>query len=395
LLPSLDTPGLVRGLGLAGDWLLSTVEEDGRFDYEYFPARDRHGKGYNEVRHAGSVYGLFHMAKLARGEAALAVQSEAYVAAGLRALDRVYGLLGAPPGAPPGTPLIAFLQETKKPGKTNSGATSLALLSFLERPERTTVQDPSLRLRLWKEGDAEILEGLAATLEAMIDSEGAVYEYWHEALAGGGVQTEPYYYPGEAMLALARYYEHSGDRRWLDAAKKIGRRQVRLASRPFALPDHWVIQALEVLDRAEPETSLWREAAYSMGRRYVRDQHPPHTAYFPDYLGSFRRHQEVPRTTRAAARGEAIGAVMRIAWRNGDPSSDWEGSVLSGARHLVEQMWRDDNSFFLSDPQEARGAIRMGIIDTHCRIDNNQHAIVALGNALQIHRRDSEKGTKQ
>ena len=82
-----------------------------------------------------------------------------------------------------------------------------------------------------------------------------------------------------------------------------------------------------------------------------------------------------------------MGAVMRVAWRNGDPAAEWERSVLEGSRHLVEQMWRKDNSFFLPNPQEAFGAIRMGIIDTHCRIDNNQHAIVALGNALSIHRR--------
>jgi hypothetical protein len=254
------------------------------------------------------------------------------------------------------------------------------------------VSDPLLKAAVWNEGDDDVLEGLATTLEFMIDDTGAVYEFWHEAAAGGGVEREPYYYPGEAMLALALYFERTSDARWLEAAKKIGRRQARLAARPFAQPDHWVMQALEVLERSEPNEPLWRDAAYAMGHRYVREQHPPHPSTFPDYLGSFRRQQEVPRTTRAAARGEAVGAVMRVAWRNGDPAAEWERSVLEGSRHLVEQMWRKDNSFFLPNPQEALGAIRMGIIDTHCRIDNNQHAIVALGNALSIHRRRATQG---
>ena len=161
------------------------------------------------------------------------------------------------------------------------------------------------------------------------------------------------------------------------------------------MPDHWVIQALDWLDLAEPEAPEWRQGAYAMGKRYVREQHPPQRPPFADYRGSYRRIQEVPRTARAASRGEAIGGVARIAWRHGDPSWHWERSLLEGAHHLVEQQFTDDNAFYFARPEEVLGAIRMGIIDNHCRIDNNQHAIVALANALEAlrHRRGRTAGS--
>lgn len=402
---ALDEATLLDGIDRMGRWLLGTVEPSGRFDYEYFPARDRHGRGYNEVRHAGSVYGLFHMANLARVEPGLD-GSNAYLEAGLLALDRVYRNLGSPPGVDPSEGLVTFL-EGEQAEKSNSGSPSLTLLAFLERPAVEDIDDPELKARAWRAGDDAIMAGLAKTLVQMIDEDGKVYALWSEALRGGGVDREPLYYPGEAMLALARYHERTGEARWLDAAKLIGRRQIAHARKPWIVPDHWVMQGLDRLDALDPGTSEWRDGAYAMGRRYLREQFagvegdapepargvgitlpdPP----FPDYHGAYRRVQEVPRTTRAAARGEALGAVARIAWRRGDPAAHWEQSLLDGGRHLLEQMYTPDNSFYFADPAEGLGALRMGIVDGHCRIDNNQHGVVGLGNALDAirHRGDT------
>jgi len=399
LLPGEPTEALLlERIDLAGQWLLATVEPTGRFDYEYFPNKDDHGSGYNEVRHAGSVYGLFHMARLAAAEPSLAATSDDYLAAGILALTRVYDNLGTPAGAAPEDGLVAFLEGPK----TNSGAAALTLLSFVERPTPDEVEDPVLAAALHNDGDEAIIDGLARTLVAMIDADGKVYETWDEALKGAGVEREPVYYPGEAMLALVRYYELTGDVTWLDAAKAIGRRQIPYSRSAWVVPDHWVMQALDVLDRVDPDSSdEWRRGAYAMGARYVREQYaspgfhtlpgPSQRIPFPDYRGAYRRIQEVPRTTRAASRGEAIAGVVRIAWRHGDPSLHWERSLIEGGRHLMEQQYVLDNSFFLPDPDEVRGAIRMGIVDMHVRIDNNQHGVVALGAALDALRKQKER----
>jgi hypothetical protein len=307
-------------------------------------------------------------------------------------MDRVYRSLGPAPGSDPGEGLVAFL-EGEDGVKTNSGAAALTLLSFLERPTAQDTDDADLAASIRREGDDEIMAGLVKTLLRMIDDRGWVYGNWIDARDGVVMEREPLYYPGEAMLALARYHDQVGDEAALNGAKAIGRRQVALLDRFWTVPDHWVMQGMDVLDRLEPDEPMWREGGYEMARRFMADQSGTagsglrHRAPHPDYRGAYRRITEVPRTTRAASRGEAVGGVARIAWRHGDDAEAMEGCLLEGARHLMEQMYTPDNSFFFPDPSEALGAVRMGIIDNHIRIDNNQHAVVALANALEAVRR--------
>ncbi len=89
---------------------------------------------------------------------------------------------------------------------------------------------------------------------------------------------------------------------------------------------------------------------------------------------------------------DAADVAVELAWRRGDPSAHWERSLIDGARHLMEQMYTPDNSFYFPDPNEGLGAIRMGIIDNHIRIDNNQHGVVGLHNALDAMRRKQAGG---
>lgn len=385
---ALNERRLLTAISDAGEWLLRTVEDDGKFDYEYFPTRDDHGRSYNEVRHAGSVYGLFHMANMAAREEQLRPRREAYVSAGVKALSRVYDMLGSPPGVDPSEGYVAFLQG-KDGSRTNSGAQALTLISLLERPTPDSVSDPTLRAALSRDGDAETVAGLAKTLGAMVDDRGWVYRTWAEARAGAQMERQPLYFPGEVLLALVRYHEATGDEEALQIAKKVGLAQIDYAKRPWEIPDHWVMQALDRLDALDPGNRAWRNAAYWMGADYADEQYPPQVPHAADYRGAYRRDLEIARTTRAASRGEAIGGVARIAWRRGDPSSLWERSLLGGARHLIEQQFTPDNTFHFPVPEETWGAIRMGLIDNHCRIDNNQHAIVALDNALEALRRQT------
>lgn len=380
---------LLSSLQSAGEWLLGTVEDDGRFDYEYFPTRDDHGRGYNEVRHAGSVYGLFHLAELAAKEPTLAARRETYIEAGVRALDRVYGMLDTPPGLDEGAPHVAFVEQKRRGPRVDTGAQALTLLSFLARPTPDSVDAPALAVRLYKDGDDAIIAGLATTLMDLVDERGWVFRRWSDARSGEPMTEQPLYYPGELMLALVLYHEATGDPRALAVTKTVGRAQIAYAKRPWQIPDHWVMQALDRLDALDPDDPTWRDAAYDMGREYTSEQFVPpfQEPHAPDYRGAYRRDMEIARTTRAASRGEAIGGVARIAWRRGDPAQRWERSLIEGARHLIEQTYTADTTWSFPDPDEPIGAIRMGLIDNHCRIDNNQHGIVALDAALHALRR--------
>ena len=92
-------------------------------------------------------------------------------------------------------------------------------------------------------------------------------------------------------------------------------------------------------------------------------------------------------STRAGSRSEALRAVVNLGWERGDDMTVHEDALLAAARHLDEQQFSERNSYWLPNPEEAYGAYPMGLVDNHCRIDNNQHALVGMVGALHVARR--------
>jgi hypothetical protein len=386
LLQSVDSVAILDGIAEAARWLSAAVGPDGKFDYEYLPNSDGTTADYNVVRHAGCVYGLFHAYRLALRENRLRPGANDYLEAGIRALSWVYRDLGKPRNAQDGE-MIALLGPG---GVATSGAAALTLLTFLERPPVDMVSHPVLRERLERPNDQRLIEGLGRFLEAMVDQRGQVFAAYRDRLAADEVDKEPLYYPGETMLALARLHNVTRDPRWLQAAQRIADHRVASYLRDQHNPDHWVMQGLWELYRATGD-ERYADCGIRMGQHYASEQFPPLRKPFEDYDGSYRRKDDLPRTTRACSRAEALGGVVHIAWRKGADAKVYEDALIHGAEHLLENMYRPENSYYLPRPDKARGAIRMGLVDNHCRIDNNQHALVGLHRALEAQRKREGK----
>ncbi|MBW2459408.1 MAG: hypothetical protein JRI68_33255, partial [Deltaproteobacteria bacterium] len=373
LLDSVDSAAILEGIAEVARWLAVAVGPDGKFDYEYLPNHDGTTQDYNVVRHAGCVYGLFHVYRMALREPRLRPHANDYLEAGIRSMSWVYRDLGKPRGATDDQ-MIAFLGPG---GVATSGASALTLLTFLARPRPDMVSHPVLAERLERSGDAERIEGLGRFLVAMIDDHGKVFANYQDRLAAPEVDKEPLYYPGETMLALARLHNATRDPRWLEAARRIADHRVASYNRDLRNPDHWVMQGLWELYRSTGE-ERYALCGLRMGQHHAAEQFPPLRPPFEDYAGSYRRTDDTPRTTRACSRSEALGGVVHIAWRKGVDATIYEDALIRGAEHLLENTYNPANSFYLPNPAKARGAIRMGLVDNHCRIDNNQHALVGL-----------------
>ncbi len=67
----------------------------------------------------------------------------------------------------------------------------------------------------------------------------------------------------------------------------------------------------------------------------------------------------------------------------GEDPCDFENGLIDGARHLLEQQFIPENAYFVPASYDVLGGIRMGLVDNHLRIDNNQHALVGLLRALE------------
>ena len=379
---------LLYSIKVGGLWLVNTVQDDGKFDYEYYPNKDEGSRGYNIVRHAGSVYGLFEMWELAGHEAALSEDRDRYIAAAAGSIGYVYEGIKAPDKAR--APDRRCLLDDR--GRCDSGSAALTLLTLLVRPDPEEVPAEH-RAAIYRDDETEIMEGLGLTLLDMIDDKGQVWRKYSEAMTQEEVKKEPLYYPGESMLALVRFHEATGDERWLDGARRIAERQMGWYERErFNNPDHWVMQALYRLWLIDKD-DRYATNLYAMGRHYASEQYGvdghlgPIWSPWPDYIGAYRRTNDTPRTTRAGSRSEALRAATELAWARGDDATPYEEALLGAARHLMEQQYTERNGYWIPDLARVHGAYPMGVVDNHVRIDNNQHALVGMVGALNAHRR--------
>ena len=250
-----DEAAILESLRIGGLWLVNTVQENGKFDYEYFPNQAKGSSGYNIVRHAGSVYGLFEMAHLAHVEPALSADRNKYLDAAARAMGYIYDATESPKGDEIGDRRCLISNKS-----CESGSAALTLLTFLSRPEPSEVP-AEFRDRIYRDEDAAIMEGLGLVLTDMIDPSGKVFYSYRESLQFDRVRKEPLYYPGETMLALLKFHDKTGDERWLKAARRIGDRQCDFyAKKRFSWPDHWVMQGLYELWQ-ETKDSRYAEIA--------------------------------------------------------------------------------------------------------------------------------------
>ena len=375
---------LLESIKLGGRWLVGTVKDDGKFDYEYFPNLDRGSKDYNIVRHAGSVYGLFETYELTLHNDLLKEDQDLYLEGAAKTMGFLYAALGKPNTATDDD-RICLLERDRK-NRCQSGSAALTLLTYLVRPDKDKVP-ARYHARLYRDDDEALIEGLGLTLLDMIDADGKVFRNYREATTMDAVRKEPLYYPGEAMLALMRLYNKTQDPRWLDGAKRIATRQIASYKRDrFQVPDHWVMQAFLHLWRATRD-DRYTKTGYAMATHYSSEQYPNVYTPFPDYLGSWRRVNDTPRTTRAGSRSEALRAIVHMAWERGDDATIYEDSLLAASRHMIEQQFSERNGYWLPNLSKAEGAYRMGQVDNHCRIDNNQHMLVGMAGALEVRRR--------
>ena len=387
----LSRADLVARTALAVSWLARQVGPNGRFHYEMWPPYRERTDDYNLPRHAGAVYGLFTAYRFGLGEPALAEAARAALPAGLAALDHMDASLRSPGKGADGA--LCFVDGG---GGAESGSTALGAVAIALLPLPEEVNDPMLADRVRAYPASARLEGMTRCLLAMIDPDGAVFGTFKESQRRDRVRNEPLYYPGEVALGLVKIFERTGDARALEGARRIADRQLRLYAVPRALElpwpgDHWIIQALAELTAATGDREYARLAVL-MAEGYVREQHPPQAFLYPDYRGAYRRVFDVPRTTRAGSRGEALGGAVRAADLVGADPEPFERALVEGARHLAEQQFVEENSDFIPKGMDVRGGIRMGLVDNHLRIDNNQHGMIALMRAIEAYDRLAARG---
>ncbi|MBN1606121.1 MAG: hypothetical protein JW940_05785 [Polyangiaceae bacterium] len=355
---------LKSALVQAGRYMARMVQSDGTYCYEYSPTTDECLPGYNLLRHAGTTYSLYQVAR-ATGESQLfesAERATRWLRRQVRQVD--------------GDPSRAFLLEGDK---AKLGAAGLALIALAEREKA-----------LSDGRDRNLMKRLVQFIISQQRPDGSFDSYfgWNPKV---DVPTRiSIYYPGEAILALVRHHGLERDPRALGSARRgadylVNRRWRWAGVELYVPPDAWLAQALSELDAIAPEDWL-RDYAYEIAEVTDHSMLRADEGTPPDLVGSPGNGVHFPSVTAAGARTEGLSATWVMARRRGETERARRlgDLALSAARFQLSQQFRPENSYFLPSPELALGGFRASPDYNAIRIDTVQHNVSGLLTILEI-----------
>lgn len=311
-------------------YLASLADQDGRFKYRFDAISGNVAEGYNVLRHCGAVWAMLEVNEHCG-------QNRDILASGIRTATYLLN------------EFMRFSPDYRYGciAENNSiklGGNALAILALLS---------------VYRANGDVILKTLAESLGKYIlrdmKPDG---DFVHKRYLSSGKISDfqSMYYTGEALLALIKLFEATGDELWLDAAI---RSENVLAPRNYGVQEqsHWMLYALELLYRYRHDENHARHAG-----RIAR-----HILDFPEY-------RSWGRSTPTACRSEGLLAFIRLL-DQGKCSDELAGlrkaCIEAVDFNLAEQLhFRLDTGAFIRGGEDHR--------KNEIRIDYVQHNISAF-----------------
>lgn len=367
------TPALLlERAAWAGSYLARATNARGEVRYHYDVPGARQEDDYNLLRHAGSVWALLG-AYERTGEPALR-------AAATRALGYLLGVtdVGERRG-PFGGGRARFVVSPRSTGPVlKLGGSALALLA-IDQYLRTAYLDPT-----WTQTEAaewrQVGDELALFLVSTQQKSGEMTSFLPYRDGDWVPDQVSLYYPGEAALALVRWYETTGDKTWLATSRRVADWLIDVRDRgksPAELAtDHWLMMALSHLyqhgrDQRYLDHSL--ALARSVLPNYQRGVAASKRS--PDYRGGF---YDPPRSTPAATRSEGLIGVLDTCAMAAIDCSWIDEVLLDSIGHQLLVQYTPDLLYWVPEPALVAGGWAGGILDTSIRNDFVQHNLSAI-----------------
>jgi hypothetical protein len=342
-----DTVGdMIRTMS---DWLARHVAPSGRMVYKYWPSRGEESRADNTIRQFMTTLCLVRLAR-STGRADLLELAGRNCDHNLERFFRLQGAVGV----------------IEHDGKAKLGATALAALALLEHPS-TERYEPALAL-------------LRRGVESLWQEDGS-FRTFHKPADRNDNQN---FYPGEALLFWANLYQRERDPRLLEQCRKTFehyREWHRRRRNPAFVP--WHTQACAVLYEHTREAQF-RDFVFEMNDWLLPLQQwdlAPHA----DLRGRFYdpSHPEYgpPHASSTGVYLEGLADAFRLASDAGDDTraARYQQSIWRGLRSIRQLQFLDEvDMFYVSKRDRVRGAVRTETYDNTVRVDNVQHALMAL-----------------
>lgn len=251
--------------------LATLIKKRGRFQYRYDAATGERLGGYNILRHCGAVWSMADAASEMRAPAKLLASSRL-------ALDYLFRECLRHTGA-------SDVKCVVEKDMVKLGGNGLAILALLAVHEQSA--------------DHALIDTARCLGKYIIGEMRPDSDFHHKRSFPSGVLQDfrSGYYTGEALFALARLHEITGEREWLDKALES---ELALAARGYGVEEqsHWCLYAIDSMHRHAPLPEL-----YEHGRNIV------------EHIMQNSNYRKRKQSTPTACRSEGMVAFLRMARR--------------------------------------------------------------------------------
>ncbi len=340
---------------LLGDYLVRSVQPDGRMVYLYHPSRGTEDRTRNNaIRQWMATRALIRVWQK-RGSSELLQTVRKNVDFNLKTMYAEEGELGL------------ILEKDK----VKLGAVALAALALAESP--------------FAQEFATVRDRLATTVDFLWRQDGA-FRTFYRPVERNDCQN---FYPGEALLFWAKRIVATRDPALLQRFHQsfMYYQNWHMENRnPAFIP--WHTQANFIVWEMTREDEL-ADAVFTMNDWLLGVQQWE-TAPGPDCQGRFydpSRPFGPPHASSTAVYLEGLADAVALARAIGDRDRfvRYRTALLRGLRSLHQLTFKDDvDMFYVTKRQAVRGGVQSTEYDNAVRVDNVQHALTAVDKILKV-----------
>jgi hypothetical protein len=347
--PEVVSPAELDGaIERIAEYMMYRQLESGLFTYQYEPAMDRYSDKQSVVRQVGAAAAMAMYARRSGSSAARAAADRAirFHLQGLTAF--------------PGVEDAAFIAVAD--GTNKLGVTALLSLAMADHP------DPGR--------DTAASRRLAKAMLAMQHPSGMFLTAFPPAVE---IKSQEYF-PGEALLALARHHEIEPSGEILDAFHRaLGFYREYFRGRPSPAFVPWQVQAFAAMARISGRSD-YAAYVFELTDWLVARQLTRENCAWPELWGGVAAYADGQAGVATAAYLEAFADALQLARKVGDTerAARYATAVRGAARFVMQLQIRPEEAFYVRSPRDAVGGIRTSPSLNLLRIDHCQHALVGL-----------------
>ena len=334
MVPELDANYVESIIDNASSYLLSQVQEDGRFIYGIRPQFDKEIDSYNILRHSGTIWSLICRYRMFPDET-LKGRIDSTIG---YMMDQIrYDEDGA-----------AYLLE-EKDSEFKLGANGIAVVTLTEYMD--VFRNENYR---------DVCEALGEGILKQQDPEDG--SYWHVLFEDFSKLEEfrTVYYDGECTFALARLYSLTKEQKWLDAACKAIDHFIAADYTRFR--DHWVAYSLNEVTKYVDRQEYYDFALANASNNYER------------ILGRARTYP-----TNLELLISSFETWQRMVDKGID-TGDFDvqnllDAIAARANRQLSGYFYPEQAMYMQNPQRILGSFMMRNSKFRVRIDDVQHNI--------------------